>query len=353
MVFTHDVEIALQAAAYLANTLLDEAELNTVASLDQYFQEFEYTGTHRRTREELDMVRSLRQEIHDLLLAPRDKAAGMVNQMLARNNALPQLVRHDRLDWLKPLPSIDPMRDVLGIDDILRAQGYRRTSDGNQDGFWQADADSRASLTRKMGDEAERYDKFFGTLNRLADFALNEDGDRFQPRQSLDYAPGGRNAELLDDARRLGLIQWNNDTDIVFASREAAAYFRGGWLEEYVWYKLRGIRPHDWAVNLKTQSYAAQVENECDAAVVHRNRLLVIECKTSGFGKNEMRDVGYIYKLAQLADQIGGTMSQKLLLSARPIHDNIRQRAKEYRVDILAAHEVRRFVEYIKCWMQG
>ena len=158
---------------------------------------------------------------------------------------------------------------------------------------------------------------------------------------------------MLDDARRLGLIQWNNDTDIVFASREAAAYFRGGWLEEYVWYKLRGIRPHDWAVNLKTQSYAAQVENECDAAVVHRNRLLVIECKTSGFGKNEMRDVGYIYKLAQLADQIGGTMSQKLLLSARPIHDNIRQRAKEYRVDILAAHEVRRFVEYIKCWMQG
>jgi len=261
--------------------------------------------------------------------------------------------RRDRLDWLKPLPSIDPMRDVLGIDDILCAQGYRRTSDGNQDGFWQADADSRASLTRKMGDEAERYDKFFGTLNRLADFALNEDGDRFQPRQSLDYAPGGRNAELLDDARRLGLIQWNNDTDIVFASREAAAYFRGGWLEEYVWYKLRGIRPHDWAVNLKTQSYAAQVENECDAAVVHRNRLLVIECKTSGFGKNEMRDVGYIYKLAQLADQIGGTMSQKLLLSARPIHDDIRQRAKEYRVDILAAHEVRRFVEYIKCWMQG
>ena len=80
--------------------------------------------------------------------------------------------RRDRLDWLKPLPSIDPMRDVLGIDDILRAQGYRRTSDGNQDGFWQADADSRASLTRKMGDEAERYDKFFGTLNRLSPTSL-------------------------------------------------------------------------------------------------------------------------------------------------------------------------------------
>lgn len=261
--------------------------------------------------------------------------------------------RHDRLDWLKPSPSIDAMRDVLDIDDILRAQGYRRTNDGNQDGFWQADADARASLTRKMGDEAERYDRFFGPLNRLAHLALNDDGSRFQPRQALNYKPGGRNADLLDDARKLGLIVWNDDTDITFTSREAALYFRGGWLEEYVWYKLRGIRPHDWAVNLKTQSYATQVENECDAVVAHRNRLLVIECKTSGFGKNEMRDVGYIYKLAQLADQIGGTMSQKLLLSARPIHDDIRQRAKDYRVDILAAHEVRKFVEYIKRWMQG
>ncbi|HMU36838.1 MAG TPA: CGNR zinc finger domain-containing protein [Marmoricola sp.] len=135
MVFTHDVEIALQAAAYLANTLLDEAELNTVASLDQYFQEFEYTGTHRRTREELDMVRSLRQEIHDLLLAPRDKAAGMVNQMLARNNALPQLVRHDRLDWhlhaiqdTQPLACRIAVETAMAMVDVIRADEHSRIS---------------------------------------------------------------------------------------------------------------------------------------------------------------------------------------------------------------------------------
>lgn len=262
--------------------------------------------------------------------------------------------RFDRLDWLKPMPSVEPMGNVLKIDDILRAQGYRRTADGNQDAFWQAEADRRASLTRTMGDQAERYDRFFGTLNVLADRALNEDGSgTFVPRQELQYGPGGRNAELLDEARKLGLMQWNEDTEITFSSPETAGYFRGGWLEEYAWHKLRGLRPYDWAVNLKTRSYATEVENECDAVVAHRNRLLVIECKTSGFGRNASKDVGYIYKLAQLGNQLGGAMCHKLLLSARPVHDDIRQRAKDYGVDILAAAEVRLLVDYLKRQVMG
>jgi hypothetical protein len=65
--------------------------------------------------------------------------------------------RHDRLDWLKPAPAIQPMEDVLKLDDILCAQGYRRTSDAGRDVQWQAQAEQRAGLTRRMGDDAERY----------------------------------------------------------------------------------------------------------------------------------------------------------------------------------------------------
>lgn len=261
--------------------------------------------------------------------------------------------RHDRLDWLRPVPAVEPMTNTLGIDDILRAQGYRRVSDGKQDAHWQADADARASLTRRMGDSAELYDRFFGTLNNLADKALDEDKNTFNPRQEFQYTPGGRNAELLQEAQRLGLIQWDEETSITFTSRETAAYFRGGWLEEYVWFKLRGLRPHDWTVNLKTASYANGVENDLDAVVAHRNRLLVIECKTTKFGSNNEKDANYIYKLAQLGDQIGGLMCKKLLLSARPIKEDTLQRANEYKVDILAANQVRGLVDYIKAWMQG
>jgi hypothetical protein len=263
--------------------------------------------------------------------------------------------RHDRLDWLKPKPSEEPMQSVLDIDDILNAQGYRRVTDKNRDGFWQAEIEKRAQLTREMGDRAERYERFFGLLNKLADLALN-DGNVFRAKQEFDYTPGGDFADLLKQAQDFHLLVWNGE-EIVFSSKEAAAYFRGGWLEEYVWFKLKGLAQAtsqpDWAVNLKMASFATQTENEFDAVVVCRNRLLAIECKTSGFGKNQLKDVGYIYKLKQLAEQVGGSMSSKLLLSARTIPEDIKLRARDYGVDVLEAAQVKNLVDYLKKWMQS
>ena len=246
---------------------------------------------------------------------------------------------------------MESMRDVLSIDDILRTQGYRRQDDSNQDGLWQSNATESETLTRHMGDNAGKLAGFFGALNSLADRALNEDGGGFDPRQCLRYAPGERESKLLSMAHEAELLDWR-ENEIEFRTPEAAAYFRGGWLEEYVWLKLCGLKPHDFAVNLKTRSFGGETENEFDALVAHRNRLLVIECKTSGFGRSQVRDSSYIYKLSHLGNQVGGTMCGKLLLSARPIQDEIRQRAKEYGVHVLAAAEVVKFADFMKQWMR-
>ncbi|HNI70040.1 MAG TPA: CGNR zinc finger domain-containing protein [Marmoricola sp.] len=135
MVFTHDVEIALQAAVFLANTLQDDEALTTVAALDEYFHQFQYTGSHQRTRAELEQVRALRPEIRELLLATREAAAGMVNDMLARNSALPQLVRHDELDWHlhaieddQPLACRIAVETAMAMVDVIRADEHSRIS---------------------------------------------------------------------------------------------------------------------------------------------------------------------------------------------------------------------------------
>lgn len=261
--------------------------------------------------------------------------------------------RHDRLDWLKPKPAIEPMQDILMIDDVLRAQGYRRMTDGRRNETWLELAQKRGSLTRMLGDKAEKFGNFFGTLNYLADRALNEDGKAFKAIQYLNYPPGGRIAEMLEIAEKFDLLNWDRDTEITFLDEAAASYFRGGWLEEFVWFKLKGNTPRDWSVNLTVRSHKTDVENEFDAIVTHRNRTLIIECKTSGFGKNHNRDSAIIYKLAQLSDQIGGIMSQKLLLSARSVDEEVCQRAKNYGVDILAAGDVKQFVDYLRKWMRG
>lgn len=259
--------------------------------------------------------------------------------------------RFDRLDWLKPNPVTQPMADVLRIEDILLAQGYRIRDRGDRDVRWAAGAQGREALTRRLGDEADRLARFFGLLNDLANKALNEPQGLFRPQQDLPFTPGGREAETLREAQRLGLLHWVEDTLIVFNSPDAARYFRGGWLEEYVWLKLRGLRPTDWAVNLQIETVGDKTPNELDAVIAHRNRLLVLECKTRRFGADAAKDADYIYKLAQLARQVGGLMGRGLLLSARRVSDEIRQRARENQVDLLAAEEVRGLVEYLNGWL--
>jgi len=259
--------------------------------------------------------------------------------------------RSNRLDWLKPSPVTEPMADVLKIEDILLAQGYRIRSRGDRDVRSSVNAQARESLTRRLGDEAGKLAGFFGLLNDLANKALGESDDPFQPKQSMSFIPGGRIAELLRQAQRLGLMQWDEDTQIVFTSPDAARYFCGGWLEEYVWIKLRGLRPTDWATNLEVETVDGKTPNELDAVVAHRNRLLVIECKTRRFGVDTAKDADYVYKLAQLARQIGGLMGRGLLLSARSVSDEVRLRAKESQLDVLAAEEVGNLAEYLKSWL--
>ena len=263
--------------------------------------------------------------------------------------------RHQRIDWLKPAPAMQDMEDVLKVDDFLLVQGYSRVRSADRDGYWQVDAQARRALTQKLGDESDKLARFFGALNKLAQQAMpdKDRGKPFRASQSFEFAPGGRSAEVLAQARQLDLLTWDDDTEIAFASEDSAVYFGGGWLEEFVWLKLRGLKPSDTAVNLVVKPIGSEVENELDAVVAHRNRLLLVECKTLRFGRDPAKDADYIYKLAQLSKQVGGSMASSLLLSARPVDELVVERARQYGVSILAAAEVKNFVAYVRDWMQA
>ncbi|MCF4121072.1 CGNR zinc finger domain-containing protein [Antribacter sp. KLBMP9083] len=99
MIFAHDTEMSLLAAVALVNSAEPPETLTTVAELDDFFEQYEYTGRHDRTVAELVHVRALRPRLRALLTADRDMAAGLVNDMLAEFRAVPRLVRHDRADW--------------------------------------------------------------------------------------------------------------------------------------------------------------------------------------------------------------------------------------------------------------
>ncbi|HZI96215.1 MAG TPA: CGNR zinc finger domain-containing protein [Actinomycetales bacterium] len=102
MLFSHDTECALQAAAALINTV-SEAQgqdgITTVDELDTWLDEWEFSGSRDHNEAELAAVRDLRPRLRRIWTAGEDEAVDAVNLLLAQAGALPQLVRHDAWDY--------------------------------------------------------------------------------------------------------------------------------------------------------------------------------------------------------------------------------------------------------------
>lgn len=104
MVFIHDTEMSLRAAAALVNTLPDTDtegvdRLVSQQDFDAYLDEYAYTGTFHRDDDELAAVRTNRPRLLELWSVDREGAVPLVNAMLRDGRALPQLVIHDGFDW--------------------------------------------------------------------------------------------------------------------------------------------------------------------------------------------------------------------------------------------------------------
>jgi len=134
LVFAHDTEVALLAAAALVNT--DQADgdgLADLAMLDAFVDEWGWTGSRRHNRRELDEVRALRPRLRRLWQVEADDVVALVNEMLREAKALPQLVRHDSWDYhLHATAPNAPLADRMAVEaamafvDVVRQQELDR-----------------------------------------------------------------------------------------------------------------------------------------------------------------------------------------------------------------------------------
>ncbi|GAA4992830.1 CGNR zinc finger domain-containing protein [Kineococcus glutinatus] len=135
MLFAHDTAAALQAAVALVNTAAEPDTLTTPAELDAFWAEHGYTGRHDGDGAELAEVRALRPVLRELLTAERDRAADLVNAVLAEARAVPQLVRHGQVDWHlhavaadAPLTRRIAVETAMAVADVVRADELSRLS---------------------------------------------------------------------------------------------------------------------------------------------------------------------------------------------------------------------------------
>ena len=135
MLFAYDTEASLRAAVALVNSAEVHDTLTEIGQLDAWYAEHEFTGRRDGDLAELNAMRALRPVLRELLTAERDVAVDLVNAMLAEARALPQLVRHDELDWhIHAVPLDAPLECRVAVEtamamiDLIRADELSRLS---------------------------------------------------------------------------------------------------------------------------------------------------------------------------------------------------------------------------------
>jgi hypothetical protein len=192
-------------------------------------------------------------------------------------------------------------------------------------------------------------------LNHLAREALDESGEELlAPTQVLRRAPPFPWSGLLREASALGVIGWDGAREVRFRDAEAARYLGGAWLEELAWLAASDERPDDLQCGVTGRWEEAEgARNELDLVLVHRNRLLLVECKTLRLGVNESRDQEILYKLDSLGEDVRSLFGQTLLLSARALTRPVLERAAHQRIAVLGPAELPAFPERLRRWMAG
>ncbi|KAB1908815.1 CGNR zinc finger domain-containing protein [Micromonospora sp. AMSO1212t] len=117
MLFAHDTECALVAAAALVNTVGDPDGLPDVAALDAFFATHGWSGRHEHTDAELRQVRALRPRLRRIWYADTDEVVAIVNGLLRESHALPQLVRHDDEPYhVHAVPQDAPLATRMAVE---------------------------------------------------------------------------------------------------------------------------------------------------------------------------------------------------------------------------------------------
>ena len=133
MLFAHDTEVALAAAAALVNTGGQDEDLPDVAALDEFVRTWGWTGERRRDQAELRAVRDLRPRLRRIWEVDQDEVVKILNALLRDARALPQLVKHDEWNYhLHATPPAAPLATRMAVEaamalvDVVRSDELSR-----------------------------------------------------------------------------------------------------------------------------------------------------------------------------------------------------------------------------------
>ncbi|MFM5830093.1 Card1-like endonuclease domain-containing protein [Aeromonas veronii] len=231
---------------------------------------------------------------------------------------------------------------VLSMDEMLAANGFERQTwiGPHNDNEIRA----RAELTRYLGKQFQRECRYFiGPLQGAAHKAV----DLHDYQAELDKTPNKDAEALCLRLQQEGLLRWSaaHNKFLQFTSKDACRYLAGRWLEELTYLTAQECGfsevamsvEGEWQTEALRQQSIRGKNNEFDVLICHNNQLLTIECKAKYWGdkqQGESTNQDVVLKLESLGRKLGGLFGERLLISARPLPDEMVQRAKDNRIEI-------------------
>ncbi len=212
----------------------------------------------------------------------------------------------------------------------------------------------RRTLTFHLADRCADIGSALGTLNYLARQAVDQDGEALiAPKQQLPRSPARPLREALERMGAAELIDFDGGRELIFRSAEACRYVAGGWLEEYAWLTADELGAEHVHAGLELTWNAGRgisPRNELDLFVLHRNRALTVECKTSDMGEGDIT-ARVLYKLDSIAERLSALPGNAVLLSARKVPDLIVKRARGQGIELFAAEHLTALRDWLGEWL--
>jgi hypothetical protein len=281
---------------------------------------------------------------------------------------------HDRIqEVLSTGSKAQTIGNLLTVENYLWAQRLEIRSSLSGRDSWRRAAQKRETLT---ADIAERFcdpsdrslAKLWGQVKAAANLAVET--KTLSQGLPEKLVPSEEHREYLRQLPHLKVADDKGPVTLHFETMSIAHYLKGGWVEEYAYNALRAARPHDFIVGAKVESFGPRSRqpktgdvdshrvNELDAVAVHRNRMLLIECKDvsaprpHGPGGREKKEkvVDFFYKLNTLRDLSQGLFGTTLLLAAQPLGDAAVARAEQLEICLLAGRDMLRLPEFLEYW---
>lgn len=245
-----------------------------------------------------------------------------------------------------------PLDDALELRPLLKLHGFTVESIASENDAWRESVMARESLTKTIAKSAFA-DSGKAVIRDMIMSAI------LSPERGADFrlhrSPRGAWEDILKKAKRLGLVEWDGARSLSFTSEAAADYFKGLWLEEYLWLGLRdqpGLQVFCsvkgfWGKDTEQSGLRDRGYNELDILVLKNNRLVVVECKTGEMSKSTTRVTEVLAKLNAMARACGGTMADALLVTFQELKVGDIERAKELNVRVYQGSHIRHSIRNI------